>query len=55
MIFDNDLRELLVGRPSIQTIRQVARKNGMKTLLESGIGKVLAGVTSVSEMQRVAK
>lgn len=55
MIFDNDIRELLVGRPSIQAIRQAARKNGMKTLLESGIGKVLAGVTSVSEMQRVAK
>ena len=55
MVFDNDIRELLVGRPSIQTIRQAARKNGMKTLLESGIGKVLAGVTSVSEMQRVAK
>jgi len=27
----------------------------MKTLLEAGVGKVLAGVTSVSEMQRVAK
>ena len=55
MIFDNSIRELLVGRPSIQTIRQAARKAGMKTLLESGILKVLAGVTSVSEMQRVAK
>jgi hypothetical protein len=49
------LRELLVGRPSMQTIRQAARKGGMKTLLEAGVGKVLAGITSVSEMQRVAK
>jgi type II secretory ATPase GspE/PulE/Tfp pilus assembly ATPase PilB-like protein len=55
MIFDNSIRELLVGRPSMQTIRQAARKGGMKTLLEAGVGKVLAGVTSVSEMQRVAK
>ena len=55
MIFDNSIRELLVGRPSMQTIRQAARKGGMKTLLEAGVGKVLAGITSVSEMQRVAK
>jgi type II secretory ATPase GspE/PulE/Tfp pilus assembly ATPase PilB-like protein len=55
MIFDNSIRELLIGRPSMQTIRQVARKGGMKTLLEAGVGKVLAGITSVSEMQRVAK
>ena len=55
MIFDNSIRELLIGRPSMQTIRQAARKGGMKTLLEAGVGKVLAGITSVSEMQRVAK
>ena len=55
MIFDNSIRELLIGRPSMQTIRQAARKAGMKTLLEAGVGKVLAGITSVSEMQRVAK
>jgi type II secretory ATPase GspE/PulE/Tfp pilus assembly ATPase PilB-like protein len=55
MIFDNAIKELLVGRPSMQTIRQAARKGGMKTLLESGVGKVLAGITSVAEMQRVAK
>ena len=55
MLFDGGVRELLVGRPSIQAIRQAARKAGMKTLLEAGISKVLAGVTSVNEMQRVAK
>ncbi len=55
MIFDNAIRELLVGRPSIQAVRQAARKSGMKSLLESGISKVLTGVTSINEMQRVAK
>jgi type II secretory ATPase GspE/PulE/Tfp pilus assembly ATPase PilB-like protein len=39
----------------MQTIRQAARKGGMKTLLEAGVGMVLAGVTSFSEMQLVAK
>jgi len=55
MVFDREIRELLVGRPSIQAIRSAARKGGMRTLQEEGLRKVIAGVTSVNEVVRVTK
>jgi general secretion pathway protein E len=55
LVFDNSLRDLLVGRPSIQDIRQAGRQAGMKTLKQSGIQKVLIGITSLNEVMRVAK
>jgi general secretion pathway protein E len=55
LVFDNAIRDLLVGHPSIQAIRAAARKSGTRTLQESGIAKVLAGVTSINEIVRVTK
>ena len=55
LVFDNAIRELLVEHPSIQAIRAAARKTGTRTLQESGIAKVLAGITSINEIVRVTK
>jgi type II secretory ATPase GspE/PulE/Tfp pilus assembly ATPase PilB-like protein len=55
LVFDANIRDLLVGRPSIQDVRQAGRQSGMKTLKQSGIRKVIAGVTSLNEVMRVAK
>ena len=55
LVFDNAIRELLVGHPSIQAIRAAARKAGTRTLQEAGIAKVLAGITSLNEIVRVTK
>jgi general secretion pathway protein E len=55
LVVNNEIRDLLVGRPSIQDIRSAARKAGMKTLKQSGVQKVLAGITSLNEVMRVAK
>jgi general secretion pathway protein E len=55
LVFDNTIKELLVGTPSIQAIRAAARKAGMRTLQEAGIAKVLAGVTTINEVVRVTK
>jgi general secretion pathway protein E len=55
LVFDNAIRELLVGQPSIQAIRAAARKAGTRTLQESGIAKVVAGITSINEIVRVTK
>ena len=55
LVFDTNVRDLLVDRPSIQDIRQAGRKSGMKTLKQSGIRKVIAGITSLNEVMRVAK
>ena len=55
LVVNNEIRDLLVGRPSIQDIRTAARKAGMKTLKQSGVQKVIAGMTSLNEVMRVAK
>ncbi len=55
LIVDAAIRELIVGSPSIEAIRAAARKAGMKTLQEAGMAKVLAGLTSLEEVTRVAK
>jgi type II secretory ATPase GspE/PulE/Tfp pilus assembly ATPase PilB-like protein len=55
MVIDGPIRDLLVGRPSIQAIRAAARKAGMRSLQEDGLRKVIAGITSVNEVVRVTK
>ncbi|MFM8378692.1 MAG: GspE/PulE family protein, partial [Planctomycetia bacterium] len=55
MVVDKSIRDLLVGRPSIQAIRTAARKGGMRSLQEAGLQKVIAGITSVNEVVRVTK
>jgi general secretion pathway protein E len=55
MVFDKAIRELLVGRPSIEALRAAARKGGTRTLAESCLHKVVAGVTSINECARVSK
>ncbi|NBP89129.1 MAG: hypothetical protein EBU59_11640 [Planctomycetia bacterium] len=55
LVFNNEIRDLLVGRPSIQDIRNAGRKAGMKTLKQSGLQKAVAGITSLNEVMRVAK
>jgi type II secretory ATPase GspE/PulE/Tfp pilus assembly ATPase PilB-like protein len=55
MVVDKSIRDLLVGRPSIQAIREAARRGGMRSLQEAGLQKVIAGITSVNEVVRVTK
>ena len=46
------LRPLVLGRASASEIRAKAQEEGMRSLREDGIAKVLAGVTTVEEMIR---
>jgi general secretion pathway protein E len=55
LIFDNTIRTLLSARPSIDDLRSAARKSGMRSLTESGLAKVLMGITSVNEIKRVTQ
>lgn len=48
-----ELRSLLVGQPSIEAIRNAARKAGMLNLRRDGLRKVIAGVTTLDEVTRV--
>ena len=47
------IREMLLERKSPDIIKEAARKEGMKTLLECGAMKVAEGLTSLEEMYRV--
>jgi type II secretory ATPase GspE/PulE/Tfp pilus assembly ATPase PilB-like protein len=53
MPIDGEIRGLLTGKPSVEVIRSVAKRNGMITMKRSAKEKVMMGVTSAEEAQRV--
>ena len=55
LVVDGEVRGLLVGRPSLETIRAAARKSGTRTLWQSALRKVVDGQTSVAEAERVVR
>ncbi len=55
LVMTDAIRDLIVGQPSIQALRAAARKQGLRTLQEDGLLKVIAGVTSITEIIRVTK
>ena len=48
-----ELRRLILDQASADDIRQAAATGWMRTLRQDGVKKVLAGITSVEEVQRV--
>jgi len=56
LLIPNDrIKDLISQKSSATILRDEAVKSGMKTLRESGLEKVVAGVTSVSELLRVTE
>ncbi|MCM8764569.1 MAG: GspE/PulE family protein [Candidatus Omnitrophica bacterium] len=55
MIMNEELRRLAMRDPSTSELTGVARKFGMKSLREDGIQKVLAGITTISEVLYATK
>jgi general secretion pathway protein E len=55
LTIDEDIRNLILKNADESTIRQAARKNGMKTLLEDGLEKIRMGMTTLSELFRVTQ
>src|SRR5207248_2024484 len=53
MAVNEEIAELIVRRAPVSEVRNAARANGMKTLQEDGLRKVLAGTTTPDEVQRV--
>ncbi|MFH1962081.1 MAG: type II secretion system protein GspE, partial [bacterium] len=50
-----ELEERIVDRSSGTQMMEVAKKHGLKTLLEDGIEKVFNGLTTIEEVFRVAQ
>lgn len=55
MLITNKIRELMFQGVSTQVIRVQAIEEGMKTLYQDGIDKVMNGITTVDEVYRIAK
>ena len=49
------IKELVAGRAASSEIMEAARKEGMTTILEDGVAKVLGGVTTLLEVIRATK
>jgi general secretion pathway protein E len=55
MLMSTKLRELTFDEAPTGHIRRTAQVEGMKTLYQDGLDKVLAGSTTLEELFRVAK
>lgn len=55
LIITQPIRELILNRASAQQIRQKAISQGMRTLRQDGLQKVLQGVTTFTEVVRVSQ
>jgi type IV pilus assembly protein PilB len=55
LVVDKSIQDLIMKNADSDTIKTTAQKNGMKTMMEDGIEKVLQGVTSLEEVLRVIR
>lgn len=55
LLIDDDIRKLILKKADSNQIREMARRHGMKTLLEDGANKVKMGLTTLSEVLRVTQ
>lgn len=53
LIFSPSIKELILKRVGEFSIKQQARKEGMRTMREDGLAKVIEGLTSIEEVVRV--
>lgn len=54
IVLDEEIRALIISKSSSNVIKDIAIKKGMKTLKDSGLEKVMQGVTTLEEVIRVA-
>ena len=55
LLIDEDMRNAIINRYDSAKIREIAVKNGMSTMLDDGLQKVSAGITTVEEVLRVTR
>ena len=55
MVVNDAIRQALIKSPNLNTIRQLSRQAGNRSLQEEGILLVARGITSLEELQRVMR
>ncbi len=53
LVLDEPVRRLVQSRATASEIKEAARRAGSKSLRDDGIAKVLAGLTTIAEVERV--
>ncbi len=53
MVITDDIRDAILQGASTNELKELARKNGMKTLREAGLQKIREGITTIQEVMRV--
>ena len=54
MYMNENMRDVIAAKPDLETLRDKAAENGMRTLYEAGKDLVLKGVTSIQELETLA-
>lgn len=54
LLIDDEIEKFILTNPSIAALRKMAVKRGMKTIKQDGFLKVLQGITTLEEVERVA-
>jgi type IV pilus assembly protein PilB len=52
MLFDDELRDMIIQHASTQILRQESKKRGMRTLRQAGLLAIYDGITSIEEVVR---
>lgn len=52
---DEEIRQAIIEKKDAATIREIAIKNGMTTMMQDGLEKVAQGITSFEEVVRVTQ
>jgi type IV pilus assembly protein PilB len=55
MVMNNEVREMAFKRAPANVLRKAAKASGMKSLLDDGRIKILAGITTCAEIARVTQ
>jgi general secretion pathway protein E len=55
MLVDDEIRQLVLKNVDASTIKNAARRKGLRSLREDGAEKVLAGITTTAEVARVTQ
>ncbi len=50
MMFNDEIRELIMDRASTNLLRTAAQKAGMKLLRDSGLAAIYDGITTIDEV-----
>jgi type IV pilus assembly protein PilB len=52
MVFNDEIRDLIMNRASTNVLRIASQKGGMKPLRENGLAAIYDGITTMDEIIR---